>query len=108
MADEILVIQQPSRIMLLRNIVTLLDTIDNDSFSNLYSEIYDKCATYGKVLEIKIPRPVWIGRTEQIAIEDELQEKEELELREAYRKAQEEQALLGNTIVKPEKKDKIP
>jgi hypothetical protein len=46
------------------NIATLLDTNNDHAFSNLYSDIMDKCAEYGKVLEIKIPRPIWVDRTE--------------------------------------------
>lgn len=56
----------------MRNIATLLDTKDDNSYSDLYSDIMDKCSTYGKVLEIKTPRPIWVGRGDQIAIEDEM------------------------------------
>lgn len=64
MADEIIRIQMPSRILVLRNIATLEDLRDNRSFCDFYSDIMDKCSLYGKVLEIKIPRPIWHDRTE--------------------------------------------
>lgn len=39
----------------------------------------DKCSLYGKVLEIKIPRPVFIDRSAQNVIDDEEQRKKEEE-----------------------------
>lgn len=65
-------IQTPSRVLLLRNIASFEDTKDDISFADLYSDIMDKCSQYGKVLEIKIPRPIWVDRTEQNAIEDDI------------------------------------
>ena len=64
MADEILVIQGPSRVLILRNIATLTDTRTDHNFIDFYSDIMDKCQQYGKVLELKIPRPVFVDRSE--------------------------------------------
>jgi hypothetical protein len=64
MADELVRIQLPSRILILRNIASLLDTKDDACMSDLYSDIMDKCSIFGKVLDIKIPRPQWVDRTE--------------------------------------------
>ena len=75
MGDELIRIQLPSRILALRNIATLLDTKDDNGYTDLYSDIYDKCSIFGKVLDIKIPRPVWIDRTENNRAEDEEQER---------------------------------
>ena len=44
MADEILRIQPPTRVLSLRNIVTLKDSKDVSVFSDLYSDIMDKCS----------------------------------------------------------------
>lgn len=60
----------PSRILRLSNIASLFDTKDNSTFTDLFSDIMDKCSVYGKVMEIKIPRPVWVDRTEENAKED--------------------------------------
>ena len=43
MADEILVIQGPSRVLILRNIATLTDTRTDHNFIDFYSDIMDKC-----------------------------------------------------------------
>jgi hypothetical protein len=64
MADEIIKVQTPSRILVLRNIASLEVTKNDSVFSDLYSDIMDKCSAYGKVMEIKIPRPIWVDRTE--------------------------------------------
>lgn len=65
MADEIVRVQMPSRVLVIRNIVTLRDVKDDQVFSDIYSDIMDRCLLYGKVLEIKIPRPVFVDRSEQ-------------------------------------------
>jgi|APCry1669190288_1035285.scaffolds.fasta_scaffold41665_2 hypothetical protein len=74
MAEEMIQVQLPSRILVIRNIATLMDTKDDNSFSDLYSDVMDKCSIFGKVLTIKIPRPVWVDRSEQNRIEDEERE----------------------------------
>eukprot|EP00350_Pseudokeronopsis_sp_OXSARD2_P001732 CAMPEP_0170543828 /NCGR_PEP_ID=MMETSP0211-20121228/2810_1 /TAXON_ID=311385 /ORGANISM="Pseudokeronopsis sp., Strain OXSARD2" /LENGTH=46 /DNA_ID= /DNA_START= /DNA_END= /DNA_ORIENTATION= len=33
--------------------------MDDNSFSDLYSDVMDMCMQCGKVMEIKIPRPIW-------------------------------------------------
>ena len=82
MADEILRIQPPTRVLSLRNIVTLKDSKDTVVFSDLYSDIMDKCSQFGKVLEIKIPRPKWIDRSEENKVIDDIKEGEELKREE--------------------------
>ena len=64
MADEIVPIQPPSRVLILKNIATLYDTKNENTFCDFYSDIMDKCSQYGKVLELKIIRPIWHDRTE--------------------------------------------
>ena len=53
-------VQPPTRVLVLKNIATLKDTKTDREFSDLYSDIMDKCSEYGKVLEIKIPRPTYV------------------------------------------------
>ena len=55
--------------------MTLLDVKDDTSFSDIYSDIYDKCSIFGKVLDIKVPRPRWVDRSEQNREEDEERER---------------------------------
>jgi hypothetical protein len=64
MAEELIQVAMPSRILVIRNIATLVDTKDDSNFSDLYSDVMDKCSLFGKVLDIKIPRPVWVDRRE--------------------------------------------
>lgn len=54
----------PSRILAIKNICTLQDSKDDSNFSDLYSDVMDKCSLFGKVLDIKIPRPIWVDRRE--------------------------------------------
>lgn len=70
MADEILKIQPPSRILVLRNISSVEFTKNDSVFSDFYSDIMDKCSLHGTVLQIKIPRPIWVDRTDENAIID--------------------------------------
>ena len=55
----------PSRFIRIDNIATFESTQDADNFKNLYSDVWDKAADYGSVLSIKIPRPIFVDRTEQ-------------------------------------------
>ena len=71
--------QLPSRILVIRNIASLSDTKDDISFCDLYSDVMDKCSLFGKVLDIKIPRPTWVDRTDQNRIDDEDRERQIIE-----------------------------
>ncbi len=62
MAESLIKVQLPSRILIIRNIASLLDTKDDVGFTDLYSDVMDKCSIFGKVLAIKIPRPIWVDR----------------------------------------------
>jgi hypothetical protein len=53
----------PSRFIRIRNIASLVETRNDQVFSDLYSDIMDKCAGMGKVLEIKVPRPTFVDKT---------------------------------------------
>ena len=64
MGEQLIKVQLPSRILVIRNIATLLDTKDDIGFTDLYSDVMDKCSIFGKVLAIKVPRPIWIDRKE--------------------------------------------
>ena len=58
MAEKIVRVQEPTRVLVVRNIATVVDTKEDSAFSDLYSDVMDKCSLYGKVLEIRIPRAV--------------------------------------------------
>jgi hypothetical protein len=90
MAEELLMIYCPSRILRLSNIATLMDTKDNNTFTDLYSDIMDMCSKYGKVMEIKIPRPLWVDRIEQNTKEDAEKELMEQQLKDAEKEKNKE------------------
>lgn len=75
MADELIRVTLPSRILAIRNIATLQDTKDDSNFSDLYSDVMDKCTLFGKVLDIKIPRPIWADRRDLNRALDEERER---------------------------------
>lgn len=57
-----------------------------DDFKNLFSDIWDKASESGAVVAIKIPRPIFVDRTEQNKEEDLLKAQREAE--EEEKKAQ--------------------
>lgn len=71
---------------MVKNIATLAETKDDLGFSDLYSDLYDKCSLFGKVLEIKIPRPTWVDRTEENRAHDEERERIVIEEHERAKK----------------------
>lgn len=86
MADELIQVTMPSRVLIIRNIATLADTKDDSNFSDLYSDVMDKCSLFGKVLEIKVPRPTWVDRREQNKEQDEEIERQIIENHERAKK----------------------
>ncbi len=50
----------------------------------------DRCSLYGKVLEIKIPRPIWQDRTDQNQIDDAAEEERVQQEEEEEKKKHEE------------------
>ena len=60
----------PSRFLRIDNIATFDTTRDLDDFKNLFSDVWDKASDYGTVVAIKVPRPIFVDRTEQNKQED--------------------------------------
>ena len=60
----------PSRFLRIDNIASFENTQDLDDFKNLFSDVWDKSAEFGTVLAVKVPRPVFVDRTEQNKEED--------------------------------------
>ena len=76
----------PSRFLRIDNIASFERTQDLDEFRNLFSDIWDKAAEYGNVVAIKVPRPIFVDRTEQNKAEDLM--KAQTEADEEEKKAQ--------------------
>lgn len=60
----------PSRFLRIDNIATFDNTQDLDDFKNLFSDVWDKASSYGTILQLKVPRPLFVDRTEQNKLED--------------------------------------
>ena len=92
--DYYYIVSLPSTVLRISNVVTFAMAKDDDEYANLFIDIWDKCtdileeyhmATYGllegwepsdKVKSMKIPRPIFVDRSEQNKKEDEAKEKE--------------------------------
>ncbi|SJL03550.1 uncharacterized protein ARMOST_06906 [Armillaria ostoyae] len=66
-----------NRILLMLNMVTPDDLIDDQEYGDLYEDVKDECSNFGTVEDLRIPRPVkkdkskWAsGDTGQIAAQD--------------------------------------
>jgi len=79
-------ISLPSRFLRIDNIATFENTQDLEDFKNLFSDVWDKASEFGTVLGLKIPRPIFVDRTEQNKEEDLLKAQREAE--EEEKKAQ--------------------
>lgn len=64
-AIEFFEVSLPSRFLRIDNIARFENTQDLDDFKNFYSDVWDRAADSGNVVSIKIPRPVFVDRTEQ-------------------------------------------
>jgi len=47
-----------SRILLMLNMVTSEDLVDDNEFGDLYEDVKEECSNYGAVEDLRIPRPV--------------------------------------------------
>lgn len=47
-----------ARILLMLNMVTTEDLIDDTEYGDLYEDIKEECSNYGEVEDLRIPRPV--------------------------------------------------
>ena len=76
----------PSRFLRIDNIASFDNTQDLDDFKTLFSDVWDKASSYGTILQLKVPRPIFVDRTEQNKQEDLLKAQKEAE--EEEKKAQ--------------------
>lgn len=47
-----------ARILLMLNMVTAEDLVDDEEYGDLYEDVKDECQNYGEVEDLRIPRPV--------------------------------------------------
>lgn len=48
---------QPSKIICIKNMVTLRELEDTNEYEDFYDDVIEECKNYGKVIQVKIPRP---------------------------------------------------
>jgi hypothetical protein len=92
--DYYYIISLPSTVLRISNIVTFAMVKEDDDYADLFIDIWDKCTeiieeyeqqtvgvegweTSDKVKSLKIPRPVFVDRTEQNKKEDEAKAQQE-------------------------------
>ena len=85
-AVEFFQVTLPSRFLRIDNIATFETTQDLDDFKNLFSDVWDKASEYGTVVGLKVPRPIFVDRTDSNKQEDLLKAQREAE--EEEKKAQ--------------------
>jgi hypothetical protein len=47
----------PSKVICIRNMASMRDLEDDDEYEEFYDDVMEECKIYGKVLQVKIPRP---------------------------------------------------
>lgn len=58
-ADEIIKQREtnPSKVICFKNMISLKELEDDDEYDDLYDDVMEECKNYGKVIQVKIPRP---------------------------------------------------
>jgi RNA recognition motif-containing protein len=47
----------PSKVICFKNMINLKEIEDEDEYDDLYDDVMEECKNYGKVIQVKIPRP---------------------------------------------------
>jgi hypothetical protein len=47
----------PSKVICFKNMISLKELDDEDDYDDLYDDVMEECKNYGKVIQVKIPRP---------------------------------------------------
>lgn len=55
----------PSKILKISNIADFKSTCKDENFKNFYSDVWDECNLYGAIELIKIPRMIFVDRSEE-------------------------------------------
>ncbi|KAI8833851.1 hypothetical protein BJ741DRAFT_535225 [Chytriomyces cf. hyalinus JEL632] len=49
---------KPTRVLMLLNMVTAAELVDNDEYADILEDIRDECGKFGEIVKVFIPRPV--------------------------------------------------
>lgn len=59
MGDEMMTkVNLPSRILVLKNMISMKDLEIDEEYNDLVEDIKDECSKFGHILSLKIPRPM--------------------------------------------------
>lgn len=59
-----------ARILLMLNMVTPEDLVDDDEYGDLYEDVKDECSRYGALEDLRIPRPIKKDKSGNISTQD--------------------------------------
>ncbi|KAF5362230.1 hypothetical protein D9756_002504 [Leucocoprinus leucothites] len=59
-----------ARILLMLNMVTIEDLVDDDEYGDLYEDVKDECSKYGALEDLRIPRPVKKDKSSNMSMQD--------------------------------------
>ncbi|KAJ3572367.1 hypothetical protein NP233_g3127 [Leucocoprinus birnbaumii] len=59
-----------ARILLMLNMVTVEDLVDDEEYGDLYEDVKDECSKYGPLEDLRIPRPVKKDKTSTMSLQD--------------------------------------
>lgn len=51
----------PSRVVKLKNLVSVAELFDNGYYEEVYEDIHEQCKNYGRIVTVEIPRPIING-----------------------------------------------
>jgi splicing factor U2AF subunit len=60
---------EDQRILLMLNMVTTDDLVDDQEYADIYEDIKEECSNYGPVEDLRIPRPVKKDKTRWVPAE---------------------------------------
>ena len=61
LGGELMRPQVPTRVIMLTNIVTREELLDDKEYTDIVEDIFIECSHYGKVISVEIPRPSYIN-----------------------------------------------
>lgn len=59
-----------ARILLMLNMVTAEDLVEDDEYGDLYEDVKDECSKYGELEDLRIPRPVKKDKSGSMSAQD--------------------------------------
>jgi len=86
MTTSIPCIFEPTTVLRLSNLTTFALTARYQAFRELYTDVIDLCSQYGTILQIEIPRPLWVDGLQKINEEKDKADRDREEKDNAHHK----------------------